>query len=286
MRNLNITPSITNRESQSVEIYFNEIGKVKLISAEEEVALAQKIRQGDKAALERLCKANLRFVVSIAKKYQQQGLPLSDLISEGNLGLIKAARKFDDTRGFKFISFAVWWIRQSILSAISEQTRMIRLPQNQINLLTKINKATAVLENELEYLPTDDDIADFIDVPKDKIEETRYYSGRTTSYDTPLNAEQSLQMIDVLWDRESNIEIEHKLLSESKRQVICYLLDSLAPRERQVIELTFGLSGEWPLTPSEAGKLIGMSGERIRQIKMNVLDKLAVKVAGTSSQLS
>lgn len=272
MRRLRITSSITNRDTTSVEIYFHEIAKLKTISAEEEVILARKIRQGDHTALERLTRANLRFVVSIAKKYQYQGLPLGDLISEGNIGLVKAAKLFDETKGFKFISFAVWWIRQSILAAIAEHTRMIRLPRNNINLLTKINHTASQLESQLERCPTNEELAEFIGIVTDKITEVRNYSSRTSSYDISVSHESDFPLIEMLGNGEQTME--EILMLESEKQNIIFLLETLTPREQTVIKLSFGLNGEQEKVPAEIGPLVNLSTERVRQIRNEALRKL------------
>jgi len=272
MRHIQITASITDRESHSIEAYFDEIGKMQLITAEEEVVLAQKIKQGDTAALDKLTGANLRFVVSVAKKYQHQGLPLGDLISEGNIGLVKAVKKFDETRGFKFISFAVWWIRQSILNAIAEQTRMVRLPRNQINLLTKMNHKSAELENQLERQPSDEELAELLGIVPANVSDARYYSGRTFSYDSPVTVGSDCLLIETLSNGEQTVE--DVLLEESEKHRIEYLLDILTPRERQIIELSFGLTGDLQRTPAEIAAFIHLSPERIRQIRNDALQKL------------
>ncbi len=272
MRNLQITQSITNRETKSVETYFNEIGKVGLVCAQEEIVLAQKIRQGDQAALEKLTQANLRFVVSVAKKYQNLGLPLEDLISEGNLGLIKAAQRFDETRGFKFISFAVWWIRQNILLALAEHTRMVRLPMNQINMLTKMNRLSGDLESHLERRPTNEELAELMDISVDKIADSRYYSARTSSYDAPFSIDEDYTLIDRLTNNEKSKE--DLLINESDRQRIRCFLDILSVRERRVIELSFGFDCDWPLSPADIGAIVGISSERVKQIARGAIEKL------------
>ncbi|WP_158994089.1 RNA polymerase sigma factor RpoD/SigA [Mucilaginibacter sp. L196] len=277
MRSLQITQSITNRETQVLESYFKEVGKLELITAEEEVLLAQKIKQGDQDALERLTKTNLRFVVSVAKKYQHLGLPLSDLISEGNLGLVKAAKRFDETRGFKFVSFAVWWIRQSILLAIAEHTRMVRLPLNQINLLTKMNRFSGDLENLLERQPTDKELAEMMGIPMEKIGDARYHSARTSSYDAPYNIDDEYTLINKLADPDSTID--HILIEQSEYQNISGLLDALSSRERKVIELSFGLSSDWPLPIADIANQMGLTSERIRQIKVDAITKLKARAA-------
>jgi RNA polymerase primary sigma factor len=284
MRQLQITVSITNRESRSNDTYLHEIGKVDLITAEEEVALARKIRQGDQAALERLTKTNLRFVVSVAKKYQHLGLPLGDLINEGNYGLVKAALRFDETRGFKFISFAVWWIRQSILFALAEHTRMVRLPMNQVNLLTKMNRLSADLESQLERQPTDEELAGLMEVDVSRIEDARFYSGRTASYDAAFNSEDEYTLLEKLDAGEPGIQQE--LLEESTRHAVGQLLQVLTPKERRVIELSFGFNTEWPLIPADIGKMIGMSAERVRQIRQFALKKLGDNAHRIKPQLT
>jgi RNA polymerase primary sigma factor len=272
MRQLQITASITNRESRVNEIYLHEIGKVDMINAEEEVILARKIKQGDQAALEKLTKTNLRFVVSVAKKYQHLGLPLGDLISEGNYGLVKAAMRFDETRGFKFISFAVWWIRQSMLYALAEHTRMVRLPMNHINLLTKMNRLASDLENKLERQPTDAELAELMQVDIGKIEDARKYSGRTLSYDAVFNPEDEYTLLDKLSLEEENVM--DGLLQDSRRQEMSDLLDTLSPKERRVISLSFGFEGESPLLPPDIAKVMNLSRETVRQVKREALQKL------------
>lgn len=272
MRNIQITASITNRESQATELYFNEIGKADLINADEEFILARKIKQGDMAALNKLIQANLRFVVSVAKKYQHQGLPLGDLISEGNIGLVKAAKRFDETRGFKFISFAVWWIRQSILSALAEHTRMMHLPRNHTNLLTKINNRSAELENQLERQPTDEELAELLEVTPEKIAYARYYSGRTASYDAPFKTGDDYLLIETLSSNDQTIE--DILFEASKKQGLDSMLSTLTPRERRVIELSFGLTEDLERSPAEIAPVIALSTERVRQIRNEALKKL------------
>jgi RNA polymerase primary sigma factor len=252
MRNLQITQTITNRENTSVELYFSEIGKEPMISAQEEVILAQKIRQGDRAALDKLTKANLRFVVSVAKKYQYQGLPLSDLINEGNLGLIKAAQRFDETRGFKFISFAVWWIRQSIMSAITENARLIRLPMNKVGEITKINKALAVIEQETLREPTSEQVAAHLDMHEYKVKEALYYAPWTTFYDAPYGDEDDFSLLDrVPADVKAT---DHILVAESRQLEMNVLLSRLSIRERKIIELTYGLTGGLEMSPIDISK--------------------------------
>src|SRR5438045_7131164 len=240
MRQLKITKSITNRESQSLEKYLQEIGREELITAEEEVRLARKIKEGDQNALDRLTKANLRFVVSVAKQYQNQGLSLPDLINEGNLGLIKAAKRFDETRGFKFISYAVWWIRQSILQALAEQSRIVRLPLNKIGSINKINKAFSKLEQEYEREPSPDELAQVLELTSDDIKDTMRTSGRHVSMDAPLVSGEESSLLDVLED-EDQLNPDHMLISESLRREIERALSTLTSREADVIRLYFGL---------------------------------------------
>jgi RNA polymerase primary sigma factor len=272
MRQLQITQSITNRESRSTETYFRELGKVDLITPEEEAILAQKIRQGDQAALERLTKSNLRFVVSVAKKYQHQGLTLGDLINEGNLGLIKAAKRFDETRGFKFISFAVWWIRQSIMAAIVENARMIRLPMNKVNDITKINKAASILEQQTLREPSTAQLAEYMEIAEEKIVETLYHAPWTSSFDKPLgngddyNLLERLHSVDTFADR--------VLMAESFGMEMENLLSILSDRERKVIELTYGITGEPEMSPKDISRHIDLSPERIRQVRNDALQKL------------
>src|SRR5205814_831794 len=240
MRQLKITKSITNRESQSLEKYLQEIGKVDLLTAEEEVDLAKKIKQGDERALEKLTKANLRFVVSVAKQYQNQGLSLSDLINEGNLGLIKAGQRFDETRGFKFISYAVWWIRQSILQALAEQSRIVRLPLNQVGSLNKISKAYSKLEQEFEREPSDEELAKILEIPTEKITDTMRVSGKHVSMDAPFVQGEDNSLIDVLENTDSPRADTH-LMNESLQREIDRSLSTLTEREREVIKLFFGI---------------------------------------------
>ena len=252
MRQLKITQSITNRESQSLDKYLHEIGKVDLITAEEEVILARKIREGDQAALERLTKTNLRFVVSVAKQYQNQGLTLGDLINEGNLGLIKAAKRFDETKGFKFISYAVWWIRQSILQAIAEQSRIVRLPLNQVGSLSKISKAFSKLEQEYEREPSPEELADILETTVDKISDTLSNSGRHVSMDAPFVQGEENTLLDVLENHEPNTD--SNLINESLSEEIKRSLSTLTEREREIIVLFFGLSTNHPLSLEEIGE--------------------------------
>ncbi len=272
MRQLKITQSITNRESQSLDKYLHEIGKVDLITAEEEVILAQKIREGDQAALERLTKTNLRFVVSVAKQYQNQGLTLGDLINEGNLGLIKAAKRFDETKGFKFISYAVWWIRQSILQAIAEQSRIVRLPLNQVGSLSKISKAFSRLEQEFEREPSPEELADTLETTVEKITDTLSNSGRHVSMDAPFVQGEENTLLDVL--ENDNPETDSLLIDESLSEEIKRSLSTLTEREREIIVLFFGLSTNHPLSLEEIGEKFNLTRERVRQIKDKALQRL------------
>jgi RNA polymerase primary sigma factor len=272
MRQLKITQSITNRESQSLDKYLHEIGKVDLITAEEEVILAQKIREGDQAALERLTKTNLRFVVSVAKQYQNQGLTLGDLINEGNLGLIKAAKRFDETKGFKFISYAVWWIRQSILQAIAEQSRIVRLPLNQVGSLSKISKAFSKLEQEYEREPSPEELADILETTVDKISDTLSNSGRHVSMDAPFVQGEENTLLDVLDNHEPNTD--SNLINESLAEEIRRSLSSLTEREREIVVLFFGLGSNSPFSLEEIGEKFNLTRERVRQIKDKALQRL------------
>ncbi|EHQ29724.1 sigma-70 family RNA polymerase sigma factor [Mucilaginibacter paludis] len=282
MRQLQITPSFTNRDSQSLETYLNELGRTDLLSAEEEVVLAQKIRLGDQAALDRLTKTNLRFVVSVAKKYQHQGLPLSDLISEGNVGLMKAAKKFDETKGFKFISYAVWWIRQCILSAIAEHSRMIRLPMNQVGDITKMNKALALLEQQMERQPTTNELAEYLETSEDKVSDALYFATRTASYDAPFRTEDENNLLDVLPGNEQ--ATDHELMVLSNQQEVRQLLSTLTSRDQEVIRWTFGLDGKTALPPIDIAPLLGISAERVRQIRNQALQTLREQAATTTFQ--
>jgi RNA polymerase primary sigma factor len=272
MRQLKITKSITNRDSESLEKYLNEVAKEEMVTVEEEVQLAQKIRQGDQLALERLVKANLRFVVSVAKQYQNQGLSLPDLINEGNLGLIKAAQKFDETKGFKFISYAVWWIRQSILQAIAEQSRIVRLPLNKIGTLNKIHKAFNQLEQQFQRTPLAEEIATLVDIPDDKIAATLEVSGRPVSVDAPLIEGEDASLVDIMENKESPMA-DAVLINESLKKEIERTLSTLSEKERCVIELFYGI-GKKEMTLEEIGEEIGLSRERTRQIKENALRRL------------
>jgi len=272
MRQLKITKSITNRESASLDKYLQDIGREELISVEEEVELAQKIRQGDQKALEKLTRANLRFVVSVAKQYQNQGLSLPDLINEGNLGLIKAAEKFDETRGFKFISYAVWWIRQSILQALAEQSRIVRLPLNQVGALNKINKAQSKFEQENERMPSPEELADLVDIPREKIADTLRVSGRHVSVDAPFVEGEDNSLLDVLVNDDSPIA-DKGLVNESLNKEIDRALQTLAPREREIVKSFFGI-GCQEMTLEEIGERFGLTRERVRQIKEKAIRKL------------
>ena len=272
MRQLKITKSITNRESASLDKYLQEIGREELVSPEEEVELAQRIRKGDQEALEKLTRANLRFVVSVAKQYQNQGLSLPDLINEGNLGLIKAAEKFDETRGFKFISYAVWWIRQSILQALAEQSRIVRLPLNQVGSLNKINKALGKFEQENERQPSTEELADMIDIPKDKIANTLRVSGRHVSVDTPFVEGEDNSLLDVLPNDDSP-SADRGLTNESLGTEIERALQILTVREREIIKSFFGI-GCQEMTLEEIGERLDLTRERVRQIKEKAIRKL------------
>lgn len=277
MRQLKITKSITNRESQSLEKYLQEIGKVDLLTPEEEVELAQKIKQGDQDALEKLTKANLRFVVSVAKQYQNQGLSLSDLINEGNLGLIKAAQRFDETRGFKFISYAVWWIRQSILQALAEQSRIVRLPLNKVGSLNKINKAFSALEQEFEREPSADELAEMLDIGIDEVETTLGVAARHVSVDAPFVDGEDNSLLDVL-ENALTPETDAKLhYNESLRKEIERSLSSLTDRQKAVIKLYFGIGVKHPLSLEDIGERFGLTRERVRQIKDKAINKLRSK---------
>lgn len=272
MRQLKITKSITNRESASLDKYLQEIGKEDLITVEEEVELAQRIRKGDQKALEKLTRANLRFVVSVAKQYQNQGLSLPDLINEGNLGLIKAAEKFDETRGFKFISYAVWWIRQSILQALAEQSRIVRLPLNQVGSLNKINKAFSRFEQEFERKPSPEELAESLDLPADKVADTLRVSGRHISVDAPFVEGEDNSLLDVLVNDDSPIA-DRSLINESLATEIERALATLTERERDIIRLFFGI-GCQDMTLEEIGEQFGLTRERVRQIKEKAIRRL------------
>lgn len=273
MRQLKITKQVTNRETASLDKYLQEIGKVDLITAEEEVELAQRIKAGDQVALEKLTKANLRFVVSVAKQYQNQGLTLPDLINEGNLGLIKAAQRFDETRGFKFISYAVWWIRQSILQALAEQSRIVRLPLNKIGSINKINKTYAFLEQSHERPPSAEEIAKELDMTINDVKESMKNSGRHVSMDAPLVEGEDSNLYDVLRSGESP-NPDKDLLHESLRTEIERALETLTPREADVIRLYFGLGNQHPMTLEEIGETFDLTRERVRQIKEKAIRRL------------
>ena len=272
MRQLKITKSITNRESASLDKYLQEIGREPLIPVDEEVELARMIRHGDRAALEKLVKANLRFVVSVAKQYQNQGLSLPDLIDEGNLGLIKAAEKFDETRGFKFISYAVWWIRQSILQALAEQARIVRLPLNQVGSLNKINKAYQRFEQEFERKPSAEELAELLDIPVDKIADTLKMSGRQVSVDAPFVEGEDNSLIDVMVNEDSP-NADHTLINESLSREIDRALATLTPREADIIRKFFGI-GVPEKTLEEIGIELHLTRERVRQIKEKAIRRL------------
>lgn len=272
MRQLKITKSITNRESASLDKYLQEIGREELIKVDEEVELAQRIRQGDRAALEKLTRANLRFVVSVAKQYQNQGLSLPDLINEGNLGLIKAAEKFDETRGFKFISYAVWWIRQSILQALAEQSRIVRLPLNQVGSLNKITKAFSKFEQEHERKPSPEELAEELDIPVEKITDTLKVSGRHISVDAPFIEGEDNSLLDVLVNDDAPVA-DRLLMNESLSKEIDRALSTLTERESDIIKMFFGLGGQ-EMTLEEIGDKFGLTRERVRQIKEKAIRRL------------
>ena len=273
MRQLNITKQVTNRETASLDKYLHDIGKVELITAEEEVELARKIKDGDQEALEKLTKANLRFVVSVAKQYQNQGLSLPDLINEGNLGLIKAAQRFDETRGFKFISYAVWWIRQSILQALAEQSRIVRLPLNKIGTINKINKAYAYLEQEYEREPRADEIAALLDITESEVKDSMRNSSRHLSMDASLTQDKDNNMYDVLKSEDSPTP-DKGLLYESLKQEINRTISTLPQREADIIKLYFGLDSKHPMTLEEIGEKFELTCERVRQIKEKAIRRL------------
>lgn len=272
MRQLKITKAITNRENASLDKYLQEIGHEELISAEEEVELARRIKTGDRKALEKLTKANLRFVVSVAKQYQNQGLSLPDLINEGNIGLLKAAEKFDETRGFKFISYAVWWIRQSILQAIAEQGRVVRLPLNQVGSVNRINKVLSKFEQENERRPSVDEIADKTDLPHEKIEDVLKINTRQVSVDAPMADGDGTSMIDFM-QSDSDSSTDEELLKESLRAEIASALSVLNDRERNVIEAFYGIN-QPECTMEEIGKKYGLTRERVRQIREKAIRRL------------
>jgi len=274
MRQLKISKSITNRESQSIEKYLQEIGKEDLLTPEEEVHLARRIRAGDQAALEKLTRANLRFVVSVAKQYQNNSLSLNDLINEGNLGLVKAAQKFDETRGFKFISYAVWWIRQSIIQALAEHSRMVRLPLNKVGSLTKINKIFSELEQKYQREPTPEEVAMVMGITVEEVEATLGISARHVSMDAPFTDGESNALIDVLENVNAEQTDKHLDYKDSLRIETERTLASLTDREREVIKLFFGIGVEHPMTLEDIGDQLGITRERIRQIKDKAITKL------------
>lgn len=273
MRQLKITKSITNRESASLDKYLQEIGREELITADEEVSLAKRIREGDQVALEKLTKSNLRFVVSVAKQYQNQGLSLPDLINEGNLGLIKAAKRFDETRGFKFISYAVWWIRQSILQALAEQSRIVRLPLNQVGSLNKINKAFSKLEQQYEREPSAEELSEILELPQDKVADTMRVSGRHVSMDAPFVNGEENSLLDVLVNHDSP-RADNTLMNESLQREIERSLSTLTERERDVVKLFFGIGVNHGLTLEEIGAKFDLTRERVRQIKEKAIRRL------------
>jgi RNA polymerase primary sigma factor len=273
MRQLKITKQVTNRETASLDKYLQEIGRVDLITAEEEVELAQKIKAGDERALEKLTKANLRFVVSVSKQYQNQGLTLPDLINEGNLGLIKAAKRFDETRGFKFISYAVWWIRQSILQALAEQSRIVRLPLNKIGSINKINKAYAALEQKFERTPTPEEIADMVELSITEVKQSLKNTGRHVSMDAPLIEGEDSNLYDVMGSEDSP-NPDAQLMLESLREEIRRALDTLTAREADVVSSYFGLNAGHAMTLEEIGEKFDLTRERVRQIKEKAVRRL------------
>jgi RNA polymerase primary sigma factor len=273
MRQLKISKQITNRESQSLDKYLQEIGKVDLLTPEEEVDLAQRIRENDQLALEKLTKANLRFVVSVAKQYQNQGLSLGDLINEGNLGLIKAAQRFDETRGFKFISYAVWWIRQSILQALAEQSRIVRLPLNRVGSLNKISKTFSELEQKFEREPSPEELAEVLEVSTSEIVDTLKISGRHVSMDAPFVQGEDNTLLDVL-ENDLDVTPDNELMNDSLRKEVQRALSTLTQREADVIALYFGLNGEHPMTLEEIGEKFDLTRERVRQIKEKAIRRL------------
>ncbi|MEQ9440170.1 MAG: sigma-70 family RNA polymerase sigma factor [Cyclobacteriaceae bacterium] len=273
MRQLKISKQITNRESQSLDKYLQEIGKVDLLTPDEEVDLAKRIRSGDQLALEKLTKANLRFVVSVAKQYQNQGLTLGDLINEGNLGLIKAAQRFDETRGFKFISYAVWWIRQSILQALAEQSRIVRLPLNRVGSLNKISKTFSELEQKYEREPSPDELADVLEVSTNEVVDTMKISGRHVSMDAPFVQGEENSLLDVL-ENDSENTPDSSLMNDSLRKEVQRALSTLTQREADVISLYFGLNGEHAMTLEEIGEKFNLTRERVRQIKEKAIRRL------------
>lgn len=283
MRQLKISKSITNRESQSLEKYLQEIGKVDMISAEEEVQLARKIREGDLRALDRLTKANLRFVVSVAKQYQNQGLSLPDLINEGNFGLIKAAQRFDETRGFKFISYAVWWIRQSIMQALAEQSRIVRLPLNKVGLTNKVSKAYQQLEQEFEREPSAEEVADALQMDLEEVTATMGMSGRHISMDTPLSDGEDGTLLDIMFNPNAEMADDQMANKDSLKMEIERSLSNLTERQREVICYFFGIGIDHPLSLEDIGERFGLTRERVRQIKDKALSKM--RAASGTEQL-
>jgi len=273
MRQLKISKQITNRESQSLDKYLQEIGKVDLLTPDEEVELAKRIREGDQFALEKLTKANLRFVVSVAKQYQNQGLSLGDLINEGNLGLIKAAQRFDETRGFKFISYAVWWIRQSILQALAEQSRIVRLPLNRVGSLNKISKTFSDLEQKFEREPSPEELAEVLDLSTTEVVDTLKISGRHVSMDAPFVQGEENSLLDVL-ENESEETPDSGLINDSLRREVQRALSTLTQREADVVIYYFGLNGSHPMTLEEIGEEFNLTRERVRQIKEKAIRRL------------
>lgn len=273
MRQLKISKQITNRESQSLDKYLQEIGKVDLLTPDEEVTLAQRIREGDQLSLERLTKANLRFVVSVAKQYQNQGLSLGDLINEGNLGLIKAAQRFDETRGFKFISYAVWWIRQSILQALAEQSRIVRLPLNRVGSLNKISKTFSELEQRFEREPSPEELAEVLEISSNEVVDTMKISGRHVSVDAPFVQGEENSLLDVL-ENDMEIKPDQELMNDSLRREVLRALSTLTQREAEVIMYYFGLNGEQAMTLEEIGEKFNLTRERVRQIKEKAIRRL------------
>jgi RNA polymerase primary sigma factor len=273
MRQLKISKQITNRESQSLDKYLQEIGKVDLLTPDEEVELAKRIREGDQLALEKLTKANLRFVVSVAKQYQNQGLSLGDLINEGNLGLIKAAQRFDETRGFKFISYAVWWIRQSILQALAEQSRIVRLPLNRVGSLNKISKTFSDLEQKFEREPSPEELAEVLELSTTEVVDTLKISGRHVSMDAPFVQGEENSLLDVL-ENDSEEKPDSGLMNDSLRKEVQRALSTLTQREADVVIYYFGLNGEHPMTLEEIGEEFNLTRERVRQIKEKAIRRL------------
>ena len=273
MRQLKITKQVTNRDTPSLDKYLQEIGKVDLITPEEEVSLARRIRAGDPEALSKLVKANLRFVVSVAKQYQNQGMSLPDLINEGNLGLIKAAQRFDETRGFKFISYAVWWIRQAILQALAEQARIVRLPVNKIGSINRINRAFSKLEQEYEREPSSHEIAEMLEMASDEVKESLRTNGRTVSMDAPISSEEENSMYDVIPNTDAPSP-DRNLINESLSYEIERALSTLSPREAKVLKLYFGINMKHPFTLEEIGEELKLTRERVRQIKEKAIKRI------------